>query len=103
MMAARSSHINCLRGHASLIFGPGFNQEWFASGFQRASIEKFQGLLGANSNQKGKKYPLLPPILFPDGSKSGRDVFLNPVLVRVRIVFSPIRHSLCDILIKYRF
>ena len=85
MMAARSSHVNCLRSHASLIFGPGFDQEWFASGYQRASIEKLQDLLGANSTQRGKKYPLLPPILFPDGSQSKRDVFLNPALVRVSI------------------
>lgn len=70
-----------------MIFGPGFDQEWFASGFQRASVEKLQDLLGANSGQGGKKYPLFPPILFPDWpqSKNPRDVFLNPVLVKVSI------------------
>ena len=85
MMSARSSHINCLRNNASLIFGPGFDQMWFPSKFKRGSIEKLQVLLGAQMTPKGKKYLLLPPILFPDGSKSKRDVFLNPALVKVSL------------------
>jgi hypothetical protein len=34
-------------------------------------------------SSKGKKYLLLPPILFPQGSESKRDIFLNPAVVRV--------------------
>ena len=86
MSSVRSSHINRLRNNASLIFGPGFEQSWFASKFKRGSIQKLQDLLGATVTPKGKKYRLLPPILFPDGSQNKRDVFLNPALVRVSVV-----------------
>lgn len=83
MSSARSSHINRLRNNAAVIFGPGFDQNWFPSKFNRGSIEKLQELLGAHMTPKGKKYLLLPPILFPDGSQNKRDVFLNPALIRV--------------------
>ena len=85
MTSGRSSHINQLQANTSLIFGPEFDQTWFPSKFNRGSIEKFQYLLGAQMTPEGKKYPLLPPILFPDGPQNKKDVFLNPALVRVRI------------------
>jgi hypothetical protein len=88
MSSGRSSHINRLRNNASVIFGPGFEQHWFPSKFNRGSIEKLQELLGAQMTSKGKKYLLLPPILFPDGSQNKRDVFLNPALIRVSIFTS---------------
>ena len=87
MTSGRSTHINRLWVHASLIFGPEFDQTWFPSKANRGSIEKLQNLLGACMTPKGKKYPLLPPILFPDGSQNKKDVFLNPALVKVRIFF----------------
>jgi hypothetical protein len=87
MSSARSSHINRLRSNGSVIFGPGFEQPWFASKFNRGSIEMFQELIGAHMTSKGKTYLFFPPILFPEGSKSKRDVFLNPALVRVSIFF----------------
>ena len=86
MSSTRSSHINRLQTHASLIFGSGFEQDWFTSKYKRGSIEKLQELLGANVTSKGKKYPLLPPILFPNGSRSKKDIFLNPALVRVSVL-----------------
>jgi hypothetical protein len=85
MVAARSSHINRLRSHGTLIFGPGFDVEWFPSKFNRGSIEKLQDLLGAHESPVGKKYDFLPPILFPNGSTKKSEVFLNPALVKVRI------------------
>ena len=54
-----------------------------------------QELLGAHMTAKGKKYPLLPPILFPKGSTNKRDVFLNPALVNVSFHSQafPIQHT----------
>ena len=46
-----------------------------------------QKLLGAHVSQEGKKYHVLPPILFPDESQKKKDVFLNPALVRVSLSF----------------
>ena len=84
MSTIRSSHINRLRSHGSMIFGREFEQALFPSRFDRGSIAKFQELLGVRATPVGKKYPLLPPILFPNGSTSkARDIFLNPALVRV--------------------
>jgi len=83
MSSARSSQINRLRNHGALIFGPDFDQNWFLSKSDRGSVEKLQKLLGAHMTPEGRKYPLLPPILFPDQSQKQSDVFLNPALVRV--------------------
>lgn len=66
-----------------MIFGPEFDQTWFPSKTDRGSIEKLQKLLGPKITSEGKKYMLLPPILFPNGIKKEKDVFLNPALVRV--------------------
>ena len=85
MSSGRSSHVNRLRGHGSLIFGPEFDQKWFPAKFNRGSIKKLQELLGVQTTPEGKKYVLLAPILFPDGSNDKKDVFLNPALVRVSI------------------
>ena len=83
MSTSRSSHVNRLRVHALDIFGPGFEKDWFSTQFGRGGIEKLQMLSGATMTPKGKKYMLLPPILFPDGSNSNKDVFLNPALAKV--------------------
>jgi hypothetical protein len=83
MQTLRSSHVNRLRSNGSMIFGPGFEQQWFPSKFNRESIEMFQDLLGVHMTSMGKKYPLLPPIFYPNESQSKRDVFLNPALVNV--------------------
>ena len=83
MTSIRSSQINRVRGNAALIFGPGFEQEWFPSQYARGSIEKLQTLLGAHMTTEGKKYAVIPPILFPEGSQNRRDIFRNPALIRV--------------------
>lgn len=87
MGAARSSHMNRVRTHVHQIFGPQFEQKWFATKYDRGSVDILQGLSGAYITPQGKKYRLLPPILFPDGSQSKKDVFLNPALVRVSFSF----------------
>jgi len=81
--ATRASHIHRLRQSAPTIFGVGFEQKWFYSKFDRGSLPEFQKLLGVTITSEGKKYPLLPPILYPDGSPDKKTLFLNPVLVRV--------------------
>ena len=83
MSTSQSSHVNRLQAHALNIFSPGFEKDWFATHFDRGGVEKLQMLSGATMTHKGKKYLLLPPILSPDGSKSNKDVFLNPALARV--------------------
>lgn len=59
-----------------------------------------QALLGANMTSQGKKYPLFPPILFPDELQRKKDVFLNPALVRVSLY--AYKDFLRGILIKHR-
>lgn len=87
MSSVRSSQINRVRNNASLIFGSEFPQDWFLSRFNRGSIQEFQKLLGAYMTTAGKKYPLFPPILFPDESQNKSDLFLNPVIVKVSTFF----------------
>ena len=101
MTGGRSFHVNRLRGCGAMIFGPGFEQIWFPSRINRGSIEKFQTLLGAHMTPEGKKYPLLPPILFPTGSQNRKDVFLNPALAKASLCL--IKRSLRSILIKSRY
>ena len=81
MSAVRSSHIHRLRQYAPSIFGAGFQQEWFSTGFNRKSLPEFQRLLGA---VEGAEYPLLPPILYPNGKPDKNMLFLNPALAKVR-------------------
>ena len=100
MGISRSSHVNRLRTRALNIFGPGFENDWFATNFDRGGIDKLQILSGATMTPKGKKYMLLPPILFPDGSNSNKDVFLNPALARVSAYITG--YSLHNVLINYR-
>ena len=83
MLSLRSLQINRVRSSASLIFGPGFPQEWFPSQFNRGSVEKLQTLLSPYMTPSGKKYDIFPPVLFPNGSNSRKsDIFLNPALIR---------------------
>ena len=87
MGGTRATHINRLRTHAGKIFGPGFEQTWFATKFKRGSVEMLQVVSGAYVTTKGKKYRLLPPILFPKDSEHKKDVFLNPALIKVSLLF----------------
>lgn len=82
MTAKRSSHVNCLHGSAAKIFG--YDSDFFAWKFDRSSIKEFQALLGVKDTPKGKRYLMLPPILYPDGSNMNpKQLFLNPALVKV--------------------
>jgi len=69
MSNARSSHIHRLCQYAPTIFhlSGNFEQAEFDTRFDRNTIPTFQELLGVTINAEGKKYPLLPPILFRDG------------------------------------
>ena len=101
MTGSCSFHVNHLWGCGAMIFGPGFKQIWFPLKINRGSIEKFQMLLGAHMTPEGKKYPLLPPILFPTGSQNRKDMFLNPALAKASLCL--FKHSLHSILIKSRY
>ena len=101
MRSVRSSHANRLRSKANAIFCDILKQElfcgtadkdkleqfqaWFETGYDRASLKKFQELLGARPTPQGKKYSLFPPILFPNGSNNCKDIFLNLALVNVSV------------------
>ena len=87
MGGARSSHINRLRNNAGEIFGPEFPQKWFATRFKRATVPKLQDFSGVKDTLGGKEYPVFPPILFPNGIENKKDVFLNPALVNVSILY----------------
>ena len=84
MQTVRGSHIHRVHLVASTIFGHGFAQEWFLSKYDRNSLPEFQKLLGVTATPGGKKYPLLPLILYPNGSLDKNALFLNPVLAKVR-------------------
>jgi hypothetical protein len=86
------THINCVRINAGLIFGPGFEQQWFATKYKRGDVEELQRLSGAYATETGKKNHILPPILFPSGSGNKKDIFLNPALVRVSFLLTAIRY-----------
>lgn len=46
-----------------------------------------QELVGAKEVDGTNAYSLFPPILFPEGSTTKRDVFLNPALINVSDLF----------------
>lgn len=84
MTAVRGTQVLRLRANGAFIFGKGFEQSWFPSKFTgRGGIDKLQQALGAHMTTMGKKYPLFPPILFPEGSNRKKDLFLNPALTNV--------------------
>lgn len=83
MQRARSSHIHRVRLAASTIFGCGFQQEWFLTQYDRNSLPEFQEQLGAIITPEGKKYPLLPPVLYPNESLDKNTLFMNPALAKV--------------------
>jgi hypothetical protein len=93
MGTTRTTHINRLWINAGLIFGPGFEQQWFATKYKRGDVEELQRLSGAYATETGKKYCVLPPILFPSGSGNKKDIFLNPALVRVSFLLMAIRYK----------
>ena len=87
MSATRGSHIHRLRTVASVIFG--FDAEFFTLDFDRSKVMEFQALLGVKDTPKGKRYPMLPPILFLDGSSANpSQLFLNPALIKVSVYFN---------------
>ena len=83
MQWVRSSHIHRIRLAASTIFGCGFQQEWFLTQYDRNSLPEFQEQLGAIITPGGKKYPLLPPVLYPNELLDKNTLFTNPALARV--------------------
>ena len=92
MQGVRGSHIHRIHQVGSIIFRNCFEQQWFLSGYNRSMLPEFQKLLGAIATSGGKKYLLLPPVLYPDGSMSKDTLFLNPALAKVR-VFACSRNS----------
>ena len=70
----------------------------------RATVGVFQELLGVKDTPKGKRYPMLPPILYPAGSGTDpKKLFLNPALVNVRDspgVRLPYDRLICDQILK---
>lgn len=78
MQTTRGSHIHRIRQVASSIFG--FTQDYFNIEYDRSSLPEFQKLLGVTISPGGKKYPLFPPILYPDGVPNKDVLFLNPVV-----------------------
>ena len=82
MTAKRSTHVHTLRGCAGIIFG--FSSDLFVTDFDRSEVPEFQALLGVRETPKGKRYPVLPPILYPDGKyRDPEQLFLNPALIKV--------------------
>jgi len=82
MTAKRSTHVHTLRGCAGIIFG--FSSDLFVTDFDHSEVPEFQALLGVRETPKGKHYPVLPPILYPDGKcRDPEQLFLNPALIKV--------------------
>ena len=88
MCATRSAYIFRLRSVGNKIFGCG-GTDSFDSKFDRSAVPEFQVLLGVKNTSKGKRYPMFPPILYPDGkSMDPKQLFLNPALTKVNIRFN---------------
>ena len=92
MQGICGSHIHCICQLGSIIFGNCFEQQWFLSEYDRSTLPEFQKLLGAMATSGGKKYPLLPPVLYLHGLMSKDTLFLNPTLAKV-CVFACSRNS----------
>ena len=88
MHVSRSPYIFHLRGVGNKIFGFG-GTDFFDSKFDHSTILEFQVLLGVKNTSKGKRYPMFPLILYPDGkSTDPKQLFLNPALTKVNIHFN---------------
>lgn len=82
MRTARSTYVHRLRSVGNKIFG--FSADFFDSKFDRSVVPQFRALLGVMDTPRGKRYPMLPPILYPnDGDMDPKRLFLNPALVKV--------------------
>ena len=76
------NHVHRLRSSGGLIFG--LDSDFFVIGYDRANLGVFQKLLGVKDTLKGKRYPMLPPILYPvESGMDPKKLFLNPALVNV--------------------
>ena len=76
------NHVHRLCSNGGLIFG--LDSDFFVIGYDRANLGVFQELLGVKDTPKGKRYPMLPPILYPAGSSMDpKKLFLNPALINV--------------------
>lgn len=92
MGSVRSSKLNVVRTNASLIFGASFKQDWFVTNYDRTKEPILVKLSGAKVTRGAFAYDPFPPILFPDSPKKNeKDVFMNPVLIRVSHSFSTAR------------
>ena len=86
MRTSRSAYIHRLRRAGNRIFG--FDTDFFDSKYDHSTVPEFQVLLGVKDTPKGKRYPMLPLILYPE--ETGMDpkkLFLRPALVRVSVCF----------------
>jgi hypothetical protein len=82
MGKSRSSTIHRLRQVGGTIFGT--DPSYFVSGYDRESVPEFQQLLGITDSNMGKRYPMFPPILYPeDSGLDARQLFLNPAIAKV--------------------
>ena len=92
MGSVRSSKLNVVRTNASLIFGAPFKPDWFVTNYDRTKEPILVKLSGAKVTRGAFAYDPFPPILFPDSPKKNeKDVFMNPVLIRVSHSFSTAR------------
>jgi hypothetical protein len=82
--AQRHHHVYRLRTVGASIFG--FDSEYFATQYDRSTVQEFRTLLGVKDTPKGKRYPMLPLILYPNGSDTDpKQLFLNPALIKVSV------------------
>lgn len=82
MRTRRSFHVHRLLLHGGIIFG--LSGTYFEAGFDRSTSNECMDLLGVKDTPKGKRYPILPPILYPEGSRNDpKKLFLSPAITRV--------------------
>jgi hypothetical protein len=79
--AQRHHHIHRIRTVGDAVFG--FESKYFATEYDRSEVPEFGILLGVKDTPKGRRYPMLPPILYPNGSDADpKQLFLNPALIK---------------------
>lgn len=81
---ARRPRIGVVRLKAGDIFGKEFLQPWFTLEYPRGGEELLCKWLGAIHVDGRVNYLPLPPILYRDGDRDSKYIFMNPALPRVR-------------------
>ncbi|EGO19927.1 glycosyltransferase family 2 protein [Serpula lacrymans var. lacrymans S7.9] len=55
----------------------------FETTFDRSTVPELRALLGVDDNRKDAKYPMFPPVLFPNFKVDMKYIFGNPIIAKI--------------------